>query len=442
MFDLPLGPARRRCDGASRRDFLRVGGLTALGLGLPHLLRAEAMAADGDRAKARAKSAILIFLSGGLSHHDSFDAKPEAGEEVRGPFQAIDTALPGVQVGELLPLTAKVMDKVALVRSVTHGNDQHDVASNWMLSGRQGSPQGEQPAIGAVVAHHAGLSGPLPPYVAVPGNPNIGVELGRSGFLGGRYESFKTGDPSVPGFQVPDVAPGEPLPPPRAERRRILLDAVDDLARKVEGNDQLATYDEFHRRAVAITLSGAARAAFAVDQEPDRVRDRYGRTTFGQSCLLARRLVERGVRFVTVTFGGWDHHEQIGDQLRRMLPEFDRGYSGLIDDLDGRGLFNDVLVLVMGEFGRTPRVNGRAGRDHWGAAASLVFAGGGLRRGIVVGATDPNGAYVTRRPVTPADVACTVFQSLGIDPRKKIVTQDGRPVEIIDQGTPVGELFA
>jgi Protein of unknown function (DUF1501) len=438
MFDLPLGSCRSRCDGHSRRDFLRVGGLTAFGLGLPQLLRAEA--ASG-QPKARAKSVILIFLSGGLSHLDSFDPKPEAPEEVRGPFKAIDTAVPGVKVGELLPMTAKVMDRIALVRSGTHTNDQHEAASNWVLSGRAGSPQGEPPAMGAVVAHDTGLTGPLPPYVAVPGNPTLGVELGRSGFLGGRYESFKTGDPSAPDFQVPDVAPGEALSAKRAARRQSLLDAVDGLARRVEGNDQLATYDEFRRRAAAITLGGGARAAFAVDREPDRVRDRYGRTTFGQSCLLARRLVERGVRFVTVSFGGWDHHQQIGAELGRMLPEFDRGYSALVEDADGRGLLGETLVLVMGEFGRTPRVNGRAGRDHWGSAASLLFAGAGVRRGFVLGATDRNGAYVARRPVSPADVACTVFEAVGIDPHKRLTAPDGRPVEILDQGEPVGELF-
>src|SRR5262245_3274334 len=273
MFDLPLGSARGRCDGVSRRDFLRVGGLTAFGIGLPHLLRAEAAAAPAGVRRARAKSVILIYLSGGLSHLDTFDPKPDASEEIRGQLKAIDTAVPGVRITELLPMTARVTNRIALVRSGTHNNDQHEAATNWVLSGRPSLPQGDYPAMGAIAAYETGFSGPLPPYVAIPGNPTLGVELGRSAYLGGRYESFKTGDPNVPGFQVPDVAPGSSVTERRAARRRTLLDAVDGLARKVEGNDQLATYDEFRRQAIAITLSGGARAAFAVDREPERVRD-------------------------------------------------------------------------------------------------------------------------------------------------------------------------
>jgi uncharacterized protein (DUF1501 family) len=440
MFDLPLGPRHRRCDGRSRRDFLRVGGLTALGLTLPQLLRAEDSAAK--RKPARAKSVILIFLSGGLTHVDTFDPKPDAPPEVRGKYQAIDTAAPGVKVGELLTLTARNMDKIALVRSVTHTNDQHEAATNWMLSGRPSTPAGDHPAIGAVVAHQTGFGGSLPPYVAVPQLPGFQFELGRSAYLGGRYEAFKTGDPSASNFRVADVAPLEPLDAKRANRRRTLLDAVDGLARKVEGNDQLATYGELHARATAMTLSGEARSAFSLDGEPDRVRDRYGRTTFGQSCLLARRLVERGVRFVTVTSSGWDHHQQIWQNLERMLPDLDRGFSALVEDAAGRGLLAETLVLIMGEFGRTPRLNGMTGRDHWGAAASLVAAGAGVRGGAVIGATDRQGGYVTNRPVAPADVAATVLDALGIDPRGRLTAPDGRPVEILDQGEPVRELFA
>jgi uncharacterized protein (DUF1501 family) len=240
---------------------------------------------------------------------------------------------------------------------------------------------------------------------------------------------------------VQDVSPAEALTAKRAGRRQNLLEAVDDLARQVEGNDQVATYDELRQRAAAMTLSSEARSAFAVDQESDRLRDRYGRNTFGQSCLLARRLVERGVRFVTVNSGGWDHHAKIFENLDKRLPEFDRGFSTLMEDMNSRGLLAETLVLVMGEFGRTPKINKDKGRDHWGPAASLLFAGAGVRGGQVLGATDKQGAYVTRRPVSPADVACTVYESLGIDPRKPLHTPDGRPVEILDQGEAVKELF-
>ena len=441
MLDVILGRrAAGRCDGVSRRDFLRVGAVGALGLSLPALLRGEARASG--RHKARAKSVLLVYLGGGLSHHDSFDLKPDAPAEIRGKYKPIDTAVPGLRVGELLPRTAKVMNRLTLVRSGAHNNDHHETATNWVLSGRFGSAFGDYPAMGAVVAHETGFTGRLPPYVAVPRNPSFTWELGKSAFLGGRYESFKTGDPNAPGFKVQDVSPAEPVTARRARRRQTLLQAVDGLARRVEGNDQIATYDQFHERAATMILSAEARSAFAVERESDRLRDRYGRNTFGQSCLLARRLIERGVRFVTINNGGWDHHSKIWDGLGKRLPELDRGLSALVEDLHARGLLADTLLLVMGEFGRTPKINKDAGRDHWGPAASLLFAGAGVRAGQVLGATDKQGAYVTRRPVAPADVACTVFEALGIDPRKQLIAPDGRPVEILDKGETVKELFA
>jgi hypothetical protein len=422
----------------NRRGLLRVGALGALGLTLPGLLKAQAVS----RRKQRAKSVLLIYLGGGLSHHDSFDLKPDAPAEVRGNYKPIDSVVPGLRVGELLSHMAKVMDKLTLVRSGAHNNDHHETATNWVLCGRFGTPFGDYPAMGAVVAHETGFGGKLPPYVAVPRNPSFTWELGKSAFLGGRYESFKAGDPNEANYKVQDVAPPEALTAKRAERRQSLLQAVDGLARRVEGNDLIATYDEFQQRAASMVLSSEARRAFAVEQENDRLRDRYGRNTFGQSALLARRLIEAGVTFVTVTYGGWDHHTKIFPSLDKKLPEFDRGFSALIEDMHVRGLLADTLVLCMGEFGRTPKLNKDAGRDHWGPAASLLFAGAGVKGGHVVGATDKQGAYVTRRPVTPADVACTVYESLGIDPHKHLMTPDGRPVEILDGGETVKELFA
>jgi hypothetical protein len=443
MLDIVLGGGRsKRCDGISRRDFVRVGALGALGLTLPGFLRAQGTAAARRRPGARARSVILVYLGGGLSHHDSFDLKPEAPDEVRGKYKSIETNVPGLRIGELLPRMARVMDRVHLVRSGAHNNDHHETATNWVLCGRFGSAFGDYPAMGAVVAHELGFAGELPPYVSIPRNPSFTWELGKSAFLGGRYESFKTGDPNDPNFKVQDVAPAEVLTPQRTQRRQTLLQAVDGLAREVHGNDQVATYDEFHKRAAEMVLSSAARSAFAVEKEADRVRDRYGRTTFGQSCLLARRLIEGGVRFVTVNYGGWDHHAKIFENLDRKLPEFDRGFSALIEDMHTRGLLEETLVLAFGEFGRTPKVNKDAGRDHWGPAASLLFAGAGVRGGRVLGATDKQGAYVTRRPVAPADVACTVYEAVGVDPRRQLMTPDGRPVEILDKGEAVRELYA
>ncbi|MFL5341758.1 MAG: DUF1501 domain-containing protein [Gemmataceae bacterium] len=412
--------------------------MSALGLSLPALLRAEAKLVKN----ARAKSVILVYLGGGLSHHDSFDLKPDAPAEIRGKYKPIATAVPGLQIGELLPQMSRTMDKVALVRSGSHNNDHHETATNWVLSGRFGSPFGDYPAMGAVVAQQLGFRGALPPYFAIPRNPSFTWELGKSAFLGGRYESFKTGDPNAAGFRVPDVGSAETPKPQQIERRQSLLGAVDGLAKQIEGNDQIATYDEFRRRAQAMILSSEARQAFSMEQESDRLRDRYGRTTFGQGCLLARRLIEGGVRFVTVNFGGWDHHAQIWKGLEGKLPDFDRAFSALIDDLHVRGLLAETLVLAMGEFGRTPKINTDAGRDHWGPAASLLCAGAGVRGGLVLGSTDKQGAYVTRRPVSPAEVAWTVYDAVGIDPATHIRTPDGRPLEILDQGSPVKELFA
>ncbi len=342
MFDLHFNQPRR--------DFLRVGGLTALGLSLPALMRAHASAADS--RSRRAKSVILVYLGGGLSHHDSFDPKPEAIEEIRGKYRPIATNVSGLMIGELLPLMAQTMDKVCLVRSGSHNNDHHETATNWVMSGRFGSAFGDWPAMGAVAAHESGFPGTLPPYVAVPHNPSFTWELGKSAFLGGRYESFKAGDPNAKDYRVRDTALAEPIPQLRAQRRQSLLKTVDDLAKQVEGNDQIRAYDQFQQRATEMVLSGEAREAFAIDKEDEKLRDRYGRTTFGQSCLLARRLVEKGVRFVTVNSGGWDHHaRRYGMVWKKKLPDFDQGFSALITDMHSRGLLEDTLVLAMGEFG-------------------------------------------------------------------------------------------
>jgi len=403
-------------------------------------LRAQA---DGVESRPRrAKSVILVYLGGGLSHHDSFDMKPEAIEDIRGKYQPIRSNVTGLQVGELLPRMSQAMDKVCLVRSGAHNNDHHETATNWVMSGRFGSAFGDWPAIGAVAAHESGFPGTLPPYVSIPRNPSFTWELGRSAFLGGRFESFKVGDPNLPDFRVRDVAQAEPLADVRVQRRQSLLKAVDGLARGIEGSDQLAAYDQFQRRATEMVLSGEAREAFAIDREEAKLRDRYGRTTFGQSCLLARRLVEKGVTFVTVNFGGWDHHAKIWEGLEKKLPDFDCGFSALVEDMHERGLLKDTLVVAMGEFGRTPKINKDVGRDHWAPAASLLFTGAGVRTGKVIGATDKDGAQVTDSPVRPADVAFTILSALGINPRKHLRTPDGRPVEILDQGSVIEALYA
>ena len=438
MLDLSLSNQRSQlCNGVSRRNFVRIGALAPLGLSLPQL-----MAADAGARPARAKSVILIYLGGGLSHHDSFDMKPEAVEQIRGKYKSIATTVPGLEICELLPKTAQVMNQLTLVRSGTHENDHHETATNWVLSGRFGTPFGDHPAIGAIVAHETGFSGSVPPYVAVPKNPSFTWELGKSVWLGGRCESFKAGNPNDANYRVRDLSAPAGITQQSLERRKSLLAAIDQLADRVKGSDQIATYDEFSRKAAEMVLSPQAQAAFAIEREEAKTRDDYGRSEFGQSVLLARRLVENGVRFVTVNYGGWDHHGEIFKGLDRKLPEFDQGYSSLILDLDQRGLLDDTLVLAMGEFGRTPKVNDKAGRDHWGRAGSMLWAGAGVARGQVLGATDKNGAFVTDRPVRPADVAWTVYEALGIDPAKELLTPEGRPVSILAEGATITELFS
>jgi len=420
-----------------RRDSLRLGALGAFSGGLLQRLAA----APASAGTPRAKSVVLIFLGGGISHHDTFDPKPDAPPEVRGKYGTLATPVPGVRFTDKIPLLASRLPRYTLVRSGSHHNDHHETATNWVLSGRFGTPFGDWPAMGAVAAHECGFGGELPPYVAIPRNPSFTWELGKSAFLGGRYESFKAGDPNEAGYRVRDLLAPESVPQVRVDRRQSLLGAVDRLAARVDGNDAIRSWDEYRARALSMVLSPRAREAFAIERESDALRDRYGRTTFGQGCLMARRLVESGVRFVTVNHGGWDHHAKIFEGLDRKLPEFDAAFSALVEDLKTRGLLDDTLVVCMGEFGRTPKINKDAGRDHWGPAASLLFAGAGVRQGTVIGATDRDGGRVVETPIGPADVACTILSALGIDPRKHLSTADGRPVEILDGGRFVHELF-
>ena len=282
----------------------------------------------------------------------------------------------------------------------------------------------------------------MPPYVAVPKKPSFTWELGRSVWLGGRCESFKCGNPADKEFRVRDLSQPAHVTPQMLERRRSLLGAVDTLQAHVQANDQIATYDEFSQKAAAMVLSPQAQTAFDIAKETDALRDEYGRSEFGQSLLMARRLVESGVRFVTVNYGGWDHHKKIFEGLDKKLPEFDKSFARFIRDMHDRGTLKDTLVACFGEFGRTPKLNKDAGRDHWGRAGSMIFAGAGVVGGKVIGSTDKNGAYVTDRPVRPADVAWTIYDALGIDANRELMTPEGRPTHILTEGAPVRELYA
>jgi hypothetical protein len=449
MFETNL-----RCDGVTRRDFVRVGGLAALGLGLADLLRLRATAEVADAATAigRARHCILLWLDGGPSHLETFDLKPNAPVEVRGPFQPIATSIPGVQICELMPQTARRLDRVAIIRSVTSPLGEHNFGAHYMMTGYKPTPAVEYPCLGSVAAHVRGES-VLPRHIAVPDFRVGGGKLSGNGFLPEAARPFAVGgDPAKADFRVRnlDFYPG--LNAERLDRRRRFLAALDRFQRGAEesansGANAPASLDE---QAFRLVTSPEAKRAFNLHEEPPKVRQHYGPRTIGQSCLLARRLIERGVPFVTVNNPGWDTHSGAYTRLKEgytgaavpvgLIPSLDLAFSALLDDLSERGLLDETLVVVMGEFGRTPKINTEGGRDHWPRVFSVALAGGGVRGGQAIGASDASGESPHDRPITPADLACTIYTLLGIDPRHKLMTADGRPIEINRDGQVIREL--
>ena len=435
----------RRCDGVSRRDFLRIGGLGVAGLSLADMLRTEAAyAAAGGNPKARAKNVIVIYIGGGITHHDTFDPKPEAPEEIRGKYGTIPTKVSSVRFTDQMPQLAQCFDRFALVRSQVSGTDHHETSSQWMLTGNYGTAQGgDFPSIGSIVTHETKPLNTLPPYVAIPRNPSFTWELGKSAWLGEQYESFKAGDPSQENWKVTNLSLQADVNLDRLGRRRALLDAVDSLAKKVDGSQDLKSMDSFYQRAAQMVLSEEARTAFDLGKESAATKDRYGRKDrFGMQALLARRLVEANTRFVMLNYGGWDHHGKIFEACDRMLKPLDQAVSALLTDMHDRGLLNETLVAFYGDFGRTSKINKDAGRDHWANAGSMLFAGAGIQPSQVVGATDSKGEYVTERPVRPAEVAATIYHALGVDYHAELQTPSGRPVRILTDAAPIHELWS
>jgi uncharacterized protein (DUF1501 family) len=438
------------CDGLTRRDFLRVGSL-AIGLSLTELSRLQGAGRSGDRA------CIQLFLVGGPSQLDTWDPKPDAPDGIRGPFRPIATNVPGVSLCEPFPLMAQRADRYALVRSVHHAEAPiHETGHQLLQTGRLCRPGQEWPHYGAVLGKLHPGSGALPPWVVTPGpitNTGVNIDHGQSaGFLGQRHKPFVaavdpvTQDVSIRGGARQDLNPG------LRARPRSLVDAVDTAERLLERNQRAPEPDR--DRALAQLLSPATKRAFDLGAEPESVRDRYGRNQFGQSCLLARRLVQHGVRLVTVNmfetvFGQitWDCHANGGDLSSTLedyrdtlCPMFDQAYAALLDDLLADGLLDSTLVVAMGEFGRTPRLNNRGGRDHWPSVWSVLLAGGGVRGGQIIGASDGHGEEPKDRPVHAAEVAATVYHALGIDPTAELPGVDGRPIRLL-QARPVLELF-
>lgn len=414
-----------------RRRFLQVGALGAFGLTLPTFLRAAPASNEA------ARSAILIFLTGGPSHHDTFDPKPDTPAEIRGEFTAIQTRLPGVRFASSIPLLAEQLQRFAILRAVSHRDGAHEPGVAYMHTGYGFRPGHNYPGIGAVVGFERQKevqAGGLPLYVGIP-------EGRGGGHLGPSYNPFSIpGDPKDPNFRVQDVSLPEGLSASRLQKRRQLAARVNEDFRRDHPAELQTAVDKFTAKAYDLVTSSKAQAAFELEREDAKTRDRYGRTQFGQRLLLARRLVEAGVPFISASDFGWDDHQEIFPKLKQKLPVVDRGLSALLADLDERGLLAQTLVVVMGEFGRTPKINATQGRDHWPNAFSVLLAGGGVKGGQIIGASDKEGAFPQERPVTPEELIHSIYVLLGIDPTKFLPSSSGRDIQIVRDGKFIREL--
>ncbi|MFO0951452.1 MAG: DUF1501 domain-containing protein [Isosphaeraceae bacterium] len=461
----------RLCDGLSRREWLRVGGLSTLGLSLPTLLQADARAAVRDRGAVlsstfgRAKSVIYLWLQGGPPQHETFNPKPDAPAEVRGPFRPIQTNVAGVHFCELLPRTAQIADKLAIVRSVATDDNNHDVSGYWVLTGYPYGPGSARQIKSTDWPYFGSIVKQLKPSERVPAltsvwlpdlmrlNDNVTPAGQTAGFLGKTWEPERfVGNPSAPDYSVEGLTLPGGLTNARVDRRRGLLDQIDRLHSEVERSGALDSWDAISRQAYDLVTSGKARRAFRLEDEPEALRDRYGRHEWGQSVLLARRLVEAGVRLVHVNWPReagdsavdnpmWDTHTQNADRLQDVLcPQFDVTFPVLIEDLAARGLLDETLVVAIGEFGRTPKINKQGGRDHWGNVFCFAMAGAGINGGQVFGSSDRNGAYPATDPIRPHDLTATIFHLLGIEHHGVFFDKANRP-NPLTRGEPLVPLM-
>ena len=422
----------------NRRDFLSLGA-SFLGLGLADVLRLRAAGGTSNKAM------IVFWTHGGMSQQDTYDLKPDAPAEFRGPYRPIATAVPGIRITERFPRQARVMDRLSIVRSVHHQNAIHAPSAHWMQTGYFGPTlarnAAQKPSFGSVIARTRGASQPhMPPYVAIPRAEAFGYQ--GAVYLGAAHNPFEVGaDPNRNDFRMPNLA----LPPGLAVRniqnRARLLREFDTLRRDVDRTGALEGLNSFRAQALEMVTGERVRSAFDLSQESSRVRDRYGRHLYGQGALLARRLVEAGTTCVTINTGYWDHHDNIENGLEEHLPPLDAAIAALVEDLENRGMLNDVVLYCAGEFGRTPLINGHAGRDHWSNCFSVLIGGGGLRGGQVIGASEPRGGRVSERPVSPADLLATLYQTLGIPLDTHYEDASGRPVSIVGRGRPIHELL-
>ena len=433
-----------RCYGnrLSRRGFLAAGSFGGLGISLAELMmlqQVQAQQKNYEHLEAKAKSVIHVFLPGGIAHQETFDPKPYSPLEYRGELGSIRTNT-GETFSETLPNLAKCADKFSVIRSMTHGEAAHERGTHNMFTGYKPSPALVFPSFGAVVSHEYGPRNDLPPYVCVPNVPN---EYAGTGYLSSSYGPFALGDdPQNPRFQVRDLNLAGGVDAERFVRRKSALEAVNRRFASLTSSDNVNAMDTFYERAYGLLDSPTAREAFQIDKEDAALRDRYGRNQAGQRLLMARRLVEAGVRLVTVTYGGWDMHAKITRGFRNSMPPLDVALAVLLDDLSQRGMLDETLVIVSSEFGRTPKINTDAGRDHWPKVFSVMLAGGGIQGGMVYGSSDATAAEPEENPVTPEDLATTMYHLLGIVADKELMAPGDRPIEIVDGGQVIKPLLA
>lgn len=433
MFDLFNGLART-CDGIDRRSFLKIGSLGGL-VSLPFWLEQQKLAAKENAAASKNVSCIFIWTHGGTSHHDTLDPKPTAPQAVKGPFGIIDTAIPGVKFTEICPRMAAELGRYALLRSWNPQNGSHGTADAWCMSGRKFNPALTYPCYGSVVSQHYGFKSALPPFVQLGTNVDRRFGGGVSGILGLEHMPFEINtDPSAKEFSVRDITPPKGIDSNRVSRRSTVLASIDALQRQADLQPaEFDALDENYKAAFNMLTAPETKRAFNIDEESAPLRDSYGRTRFGQSLLLARRLVQSGVRFVTVTDPGWDTHADNFNSLQKTrIPPVDTGLPQLLIDLEAQGLLETTLVVWMTDFGRTPKINAASGRDHWSTAGFVVMAGAGTPAGSVLGATDEQGERPTRNEYTTDDVAATIYKKLGLPLDLTITAADGRPIRLIE----------
>ncbi|MCA9213917.1 MAG: DUF1501 domain-containing protein [Planctomycetales bacterium] len=460
MLRIDAGGAGRYCDGINRRSFVQMGIAGMASVGLPQILQAREASSDASNSRS-GNSAILVWLDGGPGHMDMYDMKPEAPAEYRGLWSPIRTNVPGIEITELFPQHAKIADKFSIIRSLHHDTGDHFAGGHRMLTTKDmgvsgANTTGRFPSIGSIVARQREhIDTEVPHYASVPVASSIGLRPGYFGgnWLGAQFDPFQTeGDPNNANFKVNNLEMLPGMTVGRLRDRKSLHTALDQLPRAVDASGVFDSLGRFEKQAVNFATGEKSRTAFDLSLEPDEIRDRYGRHTWGQSALLARRLVEAGSSFVTVHLGGWDHHWDLRAGMENYLPKVDQLVSALFMDLDERGILDSTMVIVCGEFSRTPRMNdggnggpplsqGTPGRDHWGNAMSCLIGGGGIKGGQVIGSTNRLGEEPMSRPVRPEHLHATIYRCLGINPKLQIIDHAGRPTSVLDDPTPIEELL-